>query len=171
MGNYLWNESLVRRLAVHLFEGKTYDEIALLFGLTRKAVSVGATRFRKELNVIKAELEMEAKAEAHAIKIDKEYTTVSGVQTRIYAIDGRGNWCVHGAILTAEGWYSTRWDKYGNHEDNKDFDLSVSRRILWVWHHNRDHESFDSLNSANEWMSLHGGCVTRVDIPAEKGTI
>jgi hypothetical protein len=171
MGNYLWNESLVRRLAVHLFEGKTYDEIALLFGLTRKAVSVGATRFRKELNVIKAELEMEAKAEANAIKLEKEYTTVSGAQTRIYAIDGRGEWCVHGAVLTAEGWYPARWDKYGDHENNEDFDLGVSRRVLWVWYNKGDHESFDSLRNAQEWVKIHGGCITKVDITAEEGTI
>jgi hypothetical protein len=49
------------------------------------------------------------------ISLDKQYTTIGGRPVRIYAIDGGGPYCVHGAIFEspAAGWREQSWTKNG----------------------------------------------------------
>jgi hypothetical protein len=42
-----------------------------------------------------------------------KYTTRDGRPARVYATDGQGIGCNHGAILTSSGWGMSEWDKYG----------------------------------------------------------
>lgn len=44
---------------------------------------------------------------------DGEYTTRSGLPVRIYAVDGSGEWPVHGAYCNNDGWISARWTADG----------------------------------------------------------
>ena len=43
------------------------------------------------------------------IDMSKKYKTQDGRQVRIYAVDGRGDFPVHGAILQDEGWKPDTW--------------------------------------------------------------
>ena len=47
------------------------------------------------------------------ITLDKKYTTVNNKEVRIYAIDGISPYCVHGAILTDQGWDEETWSLSG----------------------------------------------------------
>ena len=48
------------------------------------------------------------------ISIDKKYRTKGGADVRIYAVDGRGIYSVHGAIKLPTGeWASTSWTADG----------------------------------------------------------
>jgi hypothetical protein len=47
------------------------------------------------------------------ISKDKTYRTRDGREVRIYAIDGRGDYPVHGAIQTITGWEAHIWFKSG----------------------------------------------------------
>jgi hypothetical protein len=81
------------------------------------------------------------------IEVGKEYTTVGGLTARIYALDGAGNYCIHGAVCNTNkeskripglkelfegGWDSTEWDVHGVNFDfehwnlkPKTFDLGI----------------------------------------------
>lgn len=47
------------------------------------------------------------------IEVGKLYRTRSGQKVRIYAIDGEGSYCIHGAVLLATGWDSSEWTMDG----------------------------------------------------------
>ena len=49
------------------------------------------------------------------IDINKEYTTRDGNEVRIYAIDGKLNYPIHGAIKREDGWKSMEWTKEGTY--------------------------------------------------------
>lgn len=72
------------------------------------------------------------------INMDKQYRTECGYEVRIYAVDGGGDWCIHGAILTNEGWRVFSWTRSGKITADKDhrYDLiEVKPRIqreYWV---------------------------------------
>lgn len=54
----------------------------------------------------------------------KEYTTKSGIHTsRIYATDGWGRFCIHGALLRDGGWSITCWDKKGVNSTSSEWDI------------------------------------------------
>jgi len=59
------------------------------------------------------------------VKLGGNYQTVSGLPIRIYAIDGHGEFCVHGAILTCNEWISHTWSIKGNDLSNSisEYDL------------------------------------------------
>ncbi len=48
------------------------------------------------------------------ISIDKQYKTRDGKEVRIYAVDGIGPYCVHGAVNTLLGWKPCSWDEEGD---------------------------------------------------------
>lgn len=49
----------------------------------------------------------------------KLYKTASGNPVRIYAVDGSGEYPVHGAIETDDGWESASWTKEGAYRVSK----------------------------------------------------
>jgi hypothetical protein len=48
------------------------------------------------------------------ISKDKQYTTRDGREVRIYATDGAGEYSVHGALKSSEGWFYTTWGSQGH---------------------------------------------------------
>jgi hypothetical protein len=48
------------------------------------------------------------------ISKDKQYTTRDGREVRIYATDGAGEYSVHGALKSREGWIYTTWGSQGH---------------------------------------------------------
>lgn len=47
------------------------------------------------------------------IEMGKKYKTRDGRDVRIYAVDGVGDYCVHGATLSESGWYAKSWRSNG----------------------------------------------------------
>lgn len=43
------------------------------------------------------------------ISMDKNYRTREGQDVRLYAIDGKGQWPIHGAFLLDNGWKMATW--------------------------------------------------------------
>ncbi len=43
----------------------------------------------------------------------KQYKTRDGREVRIYAVDGGGEFCIHGAIKCTDGWANLMWDRDG----------------------------------------------------------
>lgn len=43
------------------------------------------------------------------------YMAANGQAIRVYAIDGAGYFCIHGAFKGASGWFSGRWSKDGEY--------------------------------------------------------
>jgi hypothetical protein len=48
------------------------------------------------------------------ISKDKQYKTRYGREVRIYATDGAGEYPVHGALKSSEGWICTAWGSQGH---------------------------------------------------------
>ena len=48
------------------------------------------------------------------ISKDKQYKTRDGREARIYATDGAGEYSVHGALKSSEGWIYTTWGSQGH---------------------------------------------------------
>jgi hypothetical protein len=69
------------------------------------------------------------------ISIDKQYRTKSGLEVRIYAVDGMNHNKVHGAIKLENGWGITTWRDDGVAWDTKSDLVEVKPRIqreYWV---------------------------------------
>lgn len=54
---------------------------------------------------------------------NKNYTTMDGLEVRIYATDGTGNFPVHGAVLSNCGWILAEWSEDGDHPTVSDFNI------------------------------------------------
>ena len=71
------------------------------------------------------------------ISMDKKYRTRDGREVRIYAVDGGGVHCVHGAVKNPEGWAMCSWMQGGSEmplEGSCDL-IEVKPRIkrtMWV---------------------------------------
>lgn len=50
---------------------------------------------------------------ADKIDLKKKYRTRDGREVRVYATDGIGTMCVHGATLDPDGWILRQWDAFG----------------------------------------------------------
>jgi len=75
------------------------------------------------------------------ISKDKEYTTRSGLEHRIYAYDGAKDYPIHGAIKIDGEWVFRIWDKnghcyYGNQHDliEKPKTIKVVRHVYYGKH-------------------------------------
>ena len=62
------------------------------------------------------------------IDVTKTYRTRDGREVRIYAVDGRGNFPVHGAILNSSG----RWDMAGWNEIGFSNSFPLSTDLILV---------------------------------------
>ena len=60
------------------------------------------------------------------ISLDKKYTTRIGNTVRIYAIDGRGSYPIHGAVKCEDGWNAEEWTDTGKfRSDNREAPLDL----------------------------------------------
>jgi hypothetical protein len=64
------------------------------------------------------------------LEAGKEYKTKRGKRARIYAVDGVGETCAHGAILEEDGWEETTWTIGGifwpGHTMSQDINFSAT---------------------------------------------
>jgi len=66
-------------------------------------------------------------------KPGETYKTRDGREARVYAVDGAGIWCIHGAIKEYGEWCSASWFSSGRADsDTSDGDLMPPKRELWV---------------------------------------
>ena len=80
------------------------------------------------------------------ISLDKQYTTKNGCKVRIYAIDGGGNYPVHGAYKDDKGWKTSIWtiDGYNCSYTISNLDLIEIKPIedkdpVYAWDNNYTH--------------------------------
>ncbi len=52
------------------------------------------------------------------IEVGKKYKTRDGRDARVYATDGGGKYCVHGAIKNSDAWHDCVWTGDGQFEAN-----------------------------------------------------
>ena len=95
------------------------------------------------------------------IDIDKKYRTRDGREVRIYAVDGRGEFQIHGAIKTDVGWGCSEWklngQSYANRSGPNDL-IEVRprhKRTVWVtvWRN-----GYTETSSKPEWRNGPLGC-------------
>jgi hypothetical protein len=105
------------------------------------------------------------------ISMDKTYRTRSGNEVRIYATDGEGLYCVHGAVKDPAGWAICCWMPEGSQTVLEGpFDLiEVKPRIkrtVWIALYPDDVAWFSGEN-----MVVGKDCLARgkVEIDFEKG--
>ena len=80
------------------------------------------------------------------IELGRNYRTRDGHEVRIYAVDGRGDWPVHGAVKNEDGWCHTTWRPDGRWcSDDMPSDLievkprikrmvaAAAAAVLWAW--------------------------------------
>lgn len=58
---------------------------------------------------------IDAKPLSYPVSLSKRYKTSEGDPARIYALDGVGLHCVHGAYLWNGEWHSAEWNLHGKH--------------------------------------------------------
>lgn len=69
---------------------------------------------------------------------NKQYRTRDGREVRIYAVDGRGLWPIHGAIKVDGGWAACTWFDDGRAAGDRDASLDLIevkpriKREVWV---------------------------------------
>ena len=111
------------------------------------------------------------------ISLTKSYTTRSGLPVRIYAVDGGGNYPVHGASFADGKWQYRAWPTNGrlslyteNGEDLYEVKPRI-KRTVWL---NVYHRDLFRVYSSPEEARLYGSPMTlavavRVDIDCEEG--
>lgn len=105
---------------------------------------------------------------------NKKYRTRDGREVRIYAVDGGGDWPVHGAYMHGDTWRIISWTAAGSVYSHKtDADLiEVPPRIkrkVWMNVYPGYEHSFSSKHDAE--CGKHPGriaCV-EIDIDVEEG--
>ena len=179
MANRIWTTAFIRTFTQYLLEKKSYAEIGPLMGMSPKAMQCGYSKFRIEIEACKIDLIKEEKAKANQIKLDQEYVTKGAdLETRIYAIDGIGTYCVHGAFRAANGWVSAHWDINGISNNSDEYNLVLKtpkiRRTFYVWATKGagGGAMFDNMERAQAWLaSKCTGCIVTINIDAEEGSI
>lgn len=69
------------------------------------------------------------------IEMGKEYETREGLPVRIYATDGEGLYCIHGAIKMGEEWFLETWTIEGKYDSAEAFikkDLVEKKKEYWA---------------------------------------
>ena len=70
------------------------------------------------------------------IDINKKYTTRDGKEVRLYAVDGKASFPVHGAVKTSTGWEARVWSCYGEviigKTLNNDLIPIKEKHVRWV---------------------------------------
>lgn len=114
------------------------------------------------------------------IELGKQYKTRRDLyETRIYAVDGCGDYPVHGAVLNEHGWVHTTWRKdgrsfrSGNFSDGPYDLIEVTPRIqreVWVnVYPNGISRSFKEKRFADECAMDHRIACVKLIIDCEEG--
>lgn len=114
--------------------------------------------------------------ETDMIDMTKTYRTRDGREVRIYAVDGAGKHCVHGAYREDDEWHATAWTSYGDHSYSHDKKLiEVKPRIkrtMWV----NVYDGIECLHKRAESAKMgrimgNGGCLAcvKIEIDCEEG--
>ena len=106
------------------------------------------------------------------ISMDKKYRTRGGREVRIYAVDGGGVHCVHGAVKNPEGWAMCSWMQGGSEmplEGSCDL-IEVKPRIkqtVWLAVYPLD----DVWVVSGDCTAVEKGCLAcvKVEIDVEEG--
>lgn len=112
------------------------------------------------------------------IDINKKYRTRDGREVRIYAMDGGGVHCVHGAVKNPEGWAMCSWMQGGSEmflERSCDL-VEVKPRIQkTVWLSFWSNNYIEATREKPEWRKTRSrngdlpyACV-KVEIDCEEG--
>ena len=106
------------------------------------------------------------------ISMDKQYRTRDGRKVRIYAVDGYGDYPIHGAILTNVGWIEHSWRKDGGGYNRNCALIEVKPRIQReVWmnvYADNCYNAFHTRREADEVAYERIACV-KVTIDCEEG--
>jgi len=109
------------------------------------------------------------------IELKKQYRTRDGREVRIYAVDGSGDYSVHGAFLTEDGWTVNSWALNGMWRKNatNDIDLVEVRprikREFWVNVYPNGVNAFRSREQADDCANDFRIACVRVEIDVEEG--
>ena len=109
------------------------------------------------------------------ISKDKQYTTREGQEVRIYAIDGKGSYPIHGAVLINEGWDEKTWNHDGSFDrEESRFDLIeiVPKVKVWVEYYLDRYGNFITARyfSEDTYLTYKAGgesCPTRTHLKVE----
>lgn len=109
------------------------------------------------------------------IELGKQYRTRDGRKVRVYAVDGGGEFCVHGAILVDDTWISMAWRGDGSWigKDSSAELIEVKPRIkrkFWVnvYKHCVMGDTHIDRESADKYDMHRIACV-EIDIDVEEG--
>lgn len=108
------------------------------------------------------------------IDINKKYCTAWGQEVRIYAVDGGGNWPVHGAMKNGRDniWVVTSWDVNGKYHYPECDLVEVKPRIKrTVWMNVYEDGAFSFLQKENADLctKLNRLACVPVEIDCEEG--
>ena len=107
------------------------------------------------------------------ISMDKKYRTRDGREVRIYAVDGGGVHCVHGAVKNPEGWAMCSWMQGGSEmplEGSCDL-IEVKPRIkrtMWLNLYAREDRPSTKKEADEHAFDTRLACV-KVEIDCEEG--
>lgn len=88
---------------------------------------------------------------------NKQYRTREGREVRIYAVDGGGDFPIHGAIHSGCGWTSEDWTRDGKLYLTRETDYDLIevkpriKRTVWLVHTERDTVAFRSEDGALDY--------------------
>lgn len=109
------------------------------------------------------------------ISKDKQYRTRGGLEVRIYAIDGRGDFSIHGAVKTEDGWMCCAWHKDGyrileDYDDAYDiFEVKPRhKRTVWLNVYPRASNGWSSRELADQHAGGRIACI-KVDLDFQEG--
>lgn len=108
------------------------------------------------------------------IEMGKTYRTRDGREVRIYAVDGRGEWPVHGAVKNPDGECHTTWRPDGRWcSDDTPSDLIEVRpriqRKVWVNVYHNGVNAFRTREYADEVAREDRIACVEIDIDVEEG--
>ena len=108
------------------------------------------------------------------IDINKKYRTRDGREVRIYALDGGGNYPVHGAFKSHTGWVVRHWPQdgiqsvFGGSDDLVEVKPRI-QRTMWVNLFPHTTAMFSHKLDADAYASSARLACVKVDIDCEEG--
>lgn len=95
------------------------------------------------------------------ISMDKEYMTRDGREVRIYAVDGRAKYPVHGAVKCNDGWADKTWVASGTayafkvgatSGDLIEKPAMIEPRVIWVNEYSQGLNAHPTKEKALEYV-------------------
>lgn len=118
-----------------------------------------------------------SRKESNMINMNKQYKTRGGDEVRIYAVDGEGDWPVHGAVKLSDKWKSVTWTLDGIfYEQNQSHSLDLVevkpriKREVWMnVYENSSLNAYKTKEQADKCASYNRLACVKVDIDVEEG--